>query len=212
MNRKRQLSGINSYEKELGFDLEKWLLDRIEEKGRLRWLDICCGEGHALSSFGKRCIELGIDDQIELIGVDLVGMFVLNNAQEYPFLQFITTAVEQWETNLSFDLITCIHGLHYIGDKLGCLQSVCTWLAKDGQFWGSLDLNDIRSPERKPWKKYLVQEWQQSTWTFLQRKHLLHIDGNQVWNNSFIYLGANDEAGTNYSGQEIVHSYYELKK
>jgi len=59
MNRERQLAGVNSYERELGFQPPEWLRarpaggdHRAEETG-VAWLDLCCGTGRALLSQPK---------------------------------------------------------------------------------------------------------------------------------------------------------------
>ncbi len=53
---------------------------------------------------------------IEIMGVDLVGMFADNRSCQ---LTLIEASLSSWSPEGAFDLITCIHGLHYIGDKLG---------------------------------------------------------------------------------------------
>lgn len=49
-----------------------------------------------------------------------------------------------------FDLITCVHGLHYIGDKLAVLTRIASWLTDDGQFSADLDLDSIRLADGRP--------------------------------------------------------------
>ncbi|MBO0869883.1 MAG: hypothetical protein J2P15_15085 [Micromonosporaceae bacterium] len=49
MNRERQLAGVNSYAKELGFNPLDALLTRLAEQDRAGWLDLCCGTGRARS-------------------------------------------------------------------------------------------------------------------------------------------------------------------
>ena len=34
-----------------------------------------------------------------------------------------------WRPERAYDLITCVHGLHYIGDKLGLVARAASWLA-----------------------------------------------------------------------------------
>lgn len=48
MNRERELSGTNSYAKDLNVDLLELLVDRARGAGRVAWLDLCCGTGRAL--------------------------------------------------------------------------------------------------------------------------------------------------------------------
>ena len=36
----------------------------------------------------------------------------------------------------AFDLVTCVHGLHYVGDKLGLVARAAPRLVEDGWFAG----------------------------------------------------------------------------
>jgi ubiquinone/menaquinone biosynthesis C-methylase UbiE len=75
-NRKRIASGINSYEKELGFKPEVYLNDLIAQQGRVKWLDLCCGEGKALIQFAKELVKKGLQNFAELKGIDLVDQLI----------------------------------------------------------------------------------------------------------------------------------------
>ncbi len=46
----------------------------------------------------------------------------------------------------AFDLITCVHGLHYAGDKLAVLTRAVDWLTPGGLFAADLDLCDPVRP------------------------------------------------------------------
>jgi hypothetical protein len=53
MNRDRQLSGVNSYARELGFNPVYAMRSLLAgagnaEPGTAAWLDLCCGSGRAL--------------------------------------------------------------------------------------------------------------------------------------------------------------------
>jgi hypothetical protein len=50
----------------------------------------------------------------------------------------------------SFDLITCVHGLHYLGDKLAVLARAAGWLTATGRLVADLDLSSIRLPDGRP--------------------------------------------------------------
>src|SRR5512135_1302326 len=67
MNRERQLVGVNSYARELGFDPVDVLLTRLAEVRDARpgptavgWLDLCCGRGRALLQAGERVGAAGL--------------------------------------------------------------------------------------------------------------------------------------------------------
>lgn len=209
MNRKRKLLGINSYQKEIGMDIEAYLESKQNDEP-IRWLDICCGEGNALIELANRLNQSKQDMRIELVGIDLVSMFNSYNPLEFANLKLISCAFEDWDSPKHYDLITCIHGLHYIGDKLGVLQKIGRLLKVDGQFYGNLDLKNVLARSVKPMDKWLKQVWKEMDWNYHTRKKMLVIDGRKDFVKQWEYLGADDQAGPNYTGQEAVNSYYDL--
>jgi hypothetical protein len=63
MNRERQLAGVNSYTRELGFDPLQVVTAQIGG-GRVRggtaaWLDLCCGSGRALIQAARQVHQAG---------------------------------------------------------------------------------------------------------------------------------------------------------
>ncbi|MGP3960151.1 class I SAM-dependent methyltransferase [Nonomuraea sp. 3N208] len=163
MNRERRL---RSYDRELGIDIVNVL--GAARTRPARWLDLCCGTANALS---EAAALLG--DDVEIVGVDLVGFFAC--PPNPPRLHLVTASVTAWRPGTRFDLITCVHGLHYVGDKLGLLARIGDWLTDDGLFVAN---GRIRRTGR-------------ASITLPYR-----------------YLGADDQAGPNYTGQPAVHSHY----
>ena len=211
MNRKRKLIGINSYEKELGFNIEEFLLPKAQiNKGAVHWLDICCGEGNALIELGKRLYAKQQANKISLTGIDLVGMFSGYAFEEIPKLQLIETAIENWQPTQTYDLITCIHGLHYIGDKLGIIQKIGNMLTADGLFIGNLALDNLLNESGSALSTWLKNQWAELGWQYNSRRKLLTITGRTDWPICWEYLGADDQAGPNYTGQEVVNSFYKI--
>lgn len=120
MNRERDLRGSNGYDVELGMDPLDWLRRRSVEQARTaRWLDLCCGTGKALIQAASLCEDSG-DCSIEITGVDLVGMFLPSDLSK---LQLLKCSLFDYQPTAPFDLITCVHGLHYLGDKLQAIAS-----------------------------------------------------------------------------------------
>jgi hypothetical protein len=70
MNRERQLTGVNSYTRELGFDPVEVLLDAHSDGPTVAWLDLCCGTARALIQAADRLADMGLAGT-ELVGVDL---------------------------------------------------------------------------------------------------------------------------------------------
>lgn len=211
MNRKRKLIGVNSYEKELKIDIEAYLLNRKRETGEtVRWLDICCGEGNALIEFGHKLNENGQSEGIELVGIDLIDMFNSYPRDTITNLNLISSPLEAWEPSLSFDLITCIHGLHYLGDKLKMIQKIGLLLKPQGLFYGNLSLKNMLDETGKSLGKSLKEDWQKLGWVYQSRQKLLIMKDKKHWMYNWEYLGADDQAGPNYTGQEVVNSYYKI--
>ncbi|MEU9022217.1 class I SAM-dependent methyltransferase [Actinomadura sp. NPDC048394] len=141
MNRERTL---RSYGRELGIDV-------LTELGGA-WLDLCCGAGRALAE------AAGQRPDARITGVDLTGHFL----PAARAVRLVTASVAEWAPDEPYDLITCVHGLHYVGDKLRVLARAAR-ISLRGR-------REVRLPYR--------------------------------------YLGADDQAGPNYTGQPAVDSFY----
>ena len=72
MNRERQLAGVNSYARELGFDPLAVVSTQTGGAGTVGWLDLCCGSGRALIQAARQVRESGLVGRVDLAGVDLV--------------------------------------------------------------------------------------------------------------------------------------------
>lgn len=204
MNRERQLVGPNSYARELGFDP----VDRLVglRSASAAWLDLCCGSGRALVQAGLRLVRDGHDDRISVVGVDLVDHFEATPAP--PPVQLVSAPILSWTPQRRFDLITCVHGLHYVGDKLGALIRVASWLTEGGMLVADLDLTSVRLPDGRPAGRRLVGLLRRAGFDYDARRHRISRAGPLEFSLPYIYLGADDRAGPNYTGQPAVNSYY----
>ncbi|NML41334.1 class I SAM-dependent methyltransferase [Chitinophaga sp. G-6-1-13] len=208
MNRKRQASGINSYEKELNLKPESWLNDRLQQSGQAAWLDLCCGEGNALLQYAREAAANQQQANIRLKGIDLVDQF-----QPIPpgidCLQFETRPLDNWTSDEQYDLVTCVHGLHYVGDKLKVLAAILKAIGSEGLFLANLDLKSIRVTD-DPQHQYLKQLFAEHDISYNGRKKIISCQGARDISFDVVYQGADDKAGPNYTGQEAVDSYYTL--
>ena len=212
MNRTRQASGVNSYANEIGFKPEDWLLTRLQQQQTVRWLDVCCGKGNALLQVAQVFAQKDLQNQVDFTGIDLVDFFA-TIPSPITWVNFVTTSVTDWQPLQTYDLITCIHGLHYIGDKLKVIAQLVNTLSLDGLFVANFDLASVYLNEQPNPKE--IKEWfQQNNVDYQARKKLIKASGKTTHTPSFsgVYLGADDEAGKNYTGQEAVSAYYILKK
>lgn len=197
MNRKRGANGVNSYEKDLFFNPTKYLNDCLVKQGAVKWLDICCGEGNALIQYAK---GLSGQEGVWLKGIDLVDQF-----QDIPVhvscIEFEVRSIVNWVPSEKYDLITCVHGIHYVGDKLQVLANVSGALQPSGKFIANIDLNNIQGVDvKKLLAQYAID--------YHPKRKLLTCTGPRQMDISWTYEGADDQTGPNYTGQEAVTSYY----
>ncbi len=209
MNRERDLIGTNGYDKEIGFHPLEFLREKAITQSNAKWLDLCCGTGKALQQAAT--IVENEELSIDIVGVDLVGMFA-ETKTELLRLQLVQASLSDWKPTTQFDLITCVHGLHYIGDKLGLIARVVSWLTENGRFVADIDLNSIKLQNAKSTNRLIVTEVRQQGFEYSSHKKLINCEGHQNVSFSFQYLGADDQAGPNYTGQPAVDSYYERAK
>ena len=87
---------------------------------------------------------------VRIVGVDLVEP--VGPVDLPPGVELEAASVTSWSPTADsrFDLITCVHGFHYVGDKLGLLARVASWLADEGTFVANLDLRSIRLSDGRP--------------------------------------------------------------
>lgn len=202
MNRERDLTGSNGYTRELGVDIPALIAARLTD-GDFRWLDLCCGTGKAL----LRCASRFDDERLRITGIDLVDFYAAPPART---VRFVTASVTTWTPeDPGFDLITCVHGLHYLGDKLGVLTRAVTWLAPGGRLVANLDLNNLRGAGDRPLGRRATTALRAAGFTVDTRRHRIGFThGGNAKPLPFTYLGADDSAGPNYTGQPAVHSCY----
>jgi SAM-dependent methyltransferase len=208
MNRERRAVGVNSYEKELRFNPITFVADRLDATGAASWLDLCCGRGRALLDAATVLLGRRPGADLAFHGVDLVAMFDAI-PQDADFVQLESCSVHDWTPARKYDLITCVHGLHYLGDKLGLIERAATWLSVTGLFVANLDLGNLRFADGTPLRRHLMKRVCECGLTYDGRKHLLSCVGAKSFYFGLRYVGADDNAGPNYSGQEAVDSYYE---
>ena len=207
MNRERNLHGSNGYDRELRLNPLDFLKQRIATGRLVAWLDLCCGTGRALIQAARQVGAEGLVSSIEIVGVDLVGMFDPTDSS-LSCLRLVEASLSNWCPDRSFDLITCVHGLHYVGDKIGLIASAASWLVEDGRFVANLDLNNICLSDGKT-KRTLLTQLRGSGLEYDRRKRLIVCRGRKGQALPFRYLGADDRVGPNYTGQPAVTSHYE---
>ncbi len=207
MNLGRGFSGVNSYERDLRFSVTQFLAERVRERGEAVWYDACCGQGKALVEAGKQFAATEWGPQVQISGVDLVEMFTPEAA---PGVTLIAADVTAFTLDQPADLITCVHGLHYLGDKLGFLQKSYDMLAPGGLLIGHLDADNVRRAESG------VSIWRQASRhagkkgvTPTLRNHVLNLlRSDATLDFGMTFQGATISEKPNYTGITVIDSWY----
>jgi len=212
MNRERQLAGVNSYARELGFSPLEFVMGKtggVTGTGTAAWLDLCCGSGRALIQATCQLRAAGLAGRVSLTGVDLVDAFDAVPGPT-PGPELICASVTTWAPARTFDLVTCVHGLHYVGDKLGLLTRVASWLTPAGRLIADLDLTaiEVGGPAAS---RRLAARLRAAGFGYSFRRHRITCTGRRDIHLPYSYLGADDQAGPGYTGQPAVRSYYAEK-
>ena len=209
MNRERGITGANSYAKDLHFNPLEFLRARLRKSHDVAWLDLCCGTSKALIEAAGDFVRAGYADRATIIGVDLIPGFLVY-PPESPCLRFEAASLSSWKPDIELDLITCVHGLHYIGDKLGVLQMAVSALKVDGYMIAHLDLNNLHLDSAEGSRKTIKQWLVESGFRYDPRRRILSRVGRAELTPFWTYLGADDTAGPNSTGQPAVTSHYGL--
>jgi SAM-dependent methyltransferase len=206
MNRERKLLKENSYCQELGFNLLEFLQAKLQVQDSVIWLDLCCGTGRALIEAAEYFNARNLSDRITLIGIDLVDFFFAYPS-EFILINLTNCSLFEYQFDREYDLMTCVHGLHYLGDKLDAIALSVSALTPEGLFLANFDPNNIKFSGEMTQRKAIAQLRQQGL-SYNPRKHLLSCQGRRDIQLSYRYLGASDRAGANYTGQPAIDSYY----
>jgi len=211
MNRSRGLSGVNSYTKDLRFEVLSHLLERHKANGSVVWYDVCCGEAHALSQAATELSDRGIRDGVKIIGADLV-MSDPSDQSDQSNVTLIEGDVSTLLPTQKADLITCVHGLHYIGDKLGLLTHLSGMLAEGGIFIGNIDPANIRiqGAVSNGWANIAKAAGIHKT-HLVYKDHILKIVQPGRIGFNLVYKGATASEKPNYTGITVMDSWYDAK-
>ena len=80
-----------------------------------------------------------------------------------------------------------------------------------GVFVANIDLDILRLIRSRTNNRLFVSELRKSGMEYSQSKRLLRCDGYKSLTLPFKYVGADDQAGPNYTRQAAVNSIYEQK-
>jgi SAM-dependent methyltransferase len=178
MNRERRLLGSNGYARELGVDPLSILRARFARAfRRVSWLDLCCGSGRALIEALDVLGREGLAERVDIVGVDLVDHF---SEPSPPNLSLVAASVASWAPERPFDLVTCVHGLHYVGDKLGTISRAASWLRDDGLFVATFDAGSIRLADGDAAGRQFLNALRAAGLTYDARRRRVMCDGHRT--------------------------------
>ena len=207
MNRERDLAGSNGYETDLHLKPLEVLTNQSDD-AKLTWLDLCCGSGKALIQAATVVREQNL--AIKIIGVDLVNMFLPFDKSKLN-LEFVTASLSNWSPEGKFNLITCVHGLHYLGDKVGLLLRARSWLKPGGKFIANLDHDNLKC-DKQTSPANLLKWLREDGFDYSTKRHLIECTASEsIASPPFDFIGADDQAGPNYTGQPAVNSHYRFR-
>jgi hypothetical protein len=89
------------------------------------------------------------------------------------------------------------------------IARAASWLTENGRFVANLDMNNIKLRDRQSAGRIVAAELRNNGLTYSSRTRLIQRNGKQQVKFPFKYLGADDNAGPNYTRQPAVDSYYE---
>ena len=208
MNRDRVATGINSYEKDIKLNPIKFILD-LKNQDSISWIDLCCGSGNALIEVSNFFSNSNLSNNLHLLGIDLVEYFSDHKKSEMLTLRRMN--LTYWNPESKSDLITCVHGLHYVGDKIKLILKSISALKESGIFIANIDLANIKIEGVVNSKNILMNYFKSNDIDYNLRTNILKVNGFKKLENNFHYIGADDKAGPNYTGQEAINSIYKLK-
>jgi hypothetical protein len=145
-------------------------------------------------------------DCITTLGVDLIGQIA-----QVPNEYVVVGDVSTFNPGYAVDIITCVHGLHYVADKLAILCHFYSLLAPEGQIVANLDLMNIIVDDQPiaKWTAFtkLIAE-PKPTATF--KNHVLTLTKGSECSLTFglRFVGASISTEPNYSGITVVNSCY----
>ena len=209
MNRERNAFGINSYEKEIGINPLEFIKERKAQES-ICWFDLCCGQGNAIIQVAEALKEdEQLTSKLSLVGIDLVDYF--SSFDESLNIQLKEQNLKEWTPKQEADLVTIVHGLHYVGDKIDLIIKAIEGLKPNGILVGNLDLDNIIIEHVKESRKIVLKHFDELGVFYDKRRRILFKKGRASQKKIFKFIGADDKAGPNYTGQNVVNSYYELE-
>ena len=133
-------------------------------------------------------------------------------AEAAPNVHLQAADVAAWALERPADLITCVHGLHYLGYKLGFLQNAYTLLTPGGLLLGHLDASNVLAAESGlPFWRQAARHAAKNGAVLELKSHVLRVQRTDApLNFGVTYQGATISEKPNYTGITVVDSWYAM--
>ncbi len=96
-------------------------------------------------------------------------------------LRLVEASLSTWRPDRRFDLITRVHGLHYVGDTLGLIARAASWLGEEGRSVANLDPGNLKLvSDPNPGRK-IVAALCRAVLVFDRRRRLIACRARRIW-------------------------------
>jgi len=127
---------INAHNRYAKFDIDTWILNKIDLKGDERLLDLCCGNGKQSLKYAKILSGKGDVDAMD------ISKELLNEARAIAELQNVNINYHCQDINEklpfknnSFDIVTCAFGIYYVQNVSEVISEIFRVLKPGGKFF-----------------------------------------------------------------------------
>ena len=206
MNRERDLVGSNGYDKELGFNPLDFLKEALASIRPGAWLDLCCGTGKALIQAAEHHAEGRVPGSRSWASIwsgCSKGSIPISPACDWSRRRFVRGGpIDPRPGHL--------RPRAALRRRQAGADRSCRLLAHPG--------GAIRGepgpwqPEARRWPavgEEVVTDLVVAGLEYDRRRRPVTCRGRRTMNLPYRYLGADDRAGPNYTGQPAVDSLYE---
>ncbi|MDX3234981.1 hypothetical protein PV392_04645 [Streptomyces sp. ME03-5709C] len=123
-------------------------------------------------------------------------------------MELVTASVTAREPSAPYDLITRVHGLHHVGDRLGVSTRAADRLRPGGLLVAHLGPAAIRWAGGGPAGRFALAALRAEGFDYSARHHRLTLAGPRTVRLPLRFVGAGPDAGPNDTGRPGVAARY----